>query len=42
MAVNLRLTEPGSIENVPIVRFDGLDTWQRLPGDEKCIKDLWF
>jgi len=42
VAVNLRLAEPGSIENVPIRHFDGLDTWKSRPDDGKCVKDMWF
>lgn len=42
MAVNLRLTEPGPIAHLPIDHFDGLDTWDDLPRDGRCIKDLWF
>jgi len=42
IAVNLRLTEPGPIAQLPIDHFDGLETWEDLPRDGKCIKDLWF
>lgn len=42
VAVNLRLTEPGAIENVPIRHFDGLDTWTSRPQDGKCVRDMWF
>ena len=42
VAVNLRLTELGPIENVPIRHFDGLDTWESRPDDGKCVKDMWF
>ena len=42
IAVNLRLTEPDAIAHLPIDHFDGLDTWQDLPHDGRCIKDLWF
>jgi hypothetical protein len=42
VAVNLRMTEPGPIAGVPIDHFDGLDTWQDLPADGKCVRDLWF
>jgi hypothetical protein len=41
-AVNLRLTEPGAIEALPIDHFDGLDTFDDLPRDGRCVRDLWF
>lgn len=42
MAVNLRMTEPAAIAQLPIDHFDGLDKWQDLPGDGRCVRDLWF
>lgn len=42
IAVNLRLTEPGPIAHLPIDHFDGLDRFDDLPRDGRCIKDLWF
>lgn len=42
MAVNLRMTDPECIAQVPVDHFDGLDKWEDLPGDGKCIKDMWF
>lgn len=42
IAVNLRLTEPGPIESLPIDHFDGLHTFDDLPRDSRCIRDLWF
>ncbi len=42
VAVNLRLTEPGPIADVPIRHFDGLDQWQELPPDGRCVRDMWF
>ena len=42
MAVNLRLTEPGPIAELPIDHFDGLDTFDDLPRDGRRICDLWF
>lgn len=42
IAVNLRLTEPGPIAELPIDHFDGLDSFDDLPRDGRCIKDLWF
>lgn len=42
MAVNLRMTEPGPIAHLPIDHFDGLERWEDLPGDGRCVRDLWF
>jgi hypothetical protein len=42
IAVNLRLTEPAAIAHLPIDHFDGLDSWDDLPRDGRCIRDLWF
>jgi hypothetical protein len=42
IAVNLRTTEPGPIASVPIDHFDGLEKWEDLPRDGRCIKDMWF
>jgi len=42
IAVNLRLTEPGPIAQVPIDHFDGLDKFEDLPRDGRCVSDYWF
>jgi len=42
VAVNLRLGDPGPIEDVPIRHFDGLETWKSRPEDGRCVKDMWF
>lgn len=42
VGVNLRLTEPGPIADLPIDHFDGLVAWEDLPHDGKCVRDLWF
>jgi hypothetical protein len=42
IAVNLRLTEPSAIAHLPIDHFDGLEKWEDLPRDGRCIKDMWF
>ena len=42
IAVNLRLAEPGPIADVVIDHFDGLDSFDDLPRDGRCIKDMWF
>lgn len=42
MAVNLRLAEPGAVSDIPIDHFDGLDTFDDLPRDGRCVADYWF
>ena len=42
IAVNLRLTEPDSVVHLPIDHFDGLDTFDDLPRDERCVAQMWF
>lgn len=42
IAVNLRLTEPGPVADVPIDHFDGLETFRDLPRDGRCVADYWF
>ncbi|MEZ4703973.1 MAG: GFA family protein [Bdellovibrionota bacterium] len=43
VAVNMRLIEnPDLIANLPVDHFEGLVTFEDLPGDGRCVKDLWF
>ena len=42
IAVNLRLAEPDVVADIPIDHFDGLDTFDDLPRDGRCVKDYWF
>ena len=42
IAVNLRLAEPGEVAAIPIDHFDGLDKFEDLPRDGKCVSDYWF
>jgi hypothetical protein len=42
IAVNLRLAEPETVAQIPIDRFDGLDTFEDLPRDGRCVGDYWF
>lgn len=42
IAVNVRLTEPGAIAHLEIDHFDGLDTFDDLPRDGRCVRDMWF
>lgn len=42
IAVNLRLTEPEAVAHLPIDHFDGLVSFDDLPRDERCVRDMWF
>ncbi len=42
MAVNVRLAPPEAVAELPIDHFDGLDSFDDLPRDGRCVKDLWF
>jgi hypothetical protein len=42
IAVNLRLAEPDSVAAIPIDHFDGLDSFDDLPRDGRCVADYWF
>lgn len=43
IAVNVRLIDdPNKIADLPIDHFDGFDTFEDLPRDHRCIKDMWF
>ena len=42
IAVNLRLAEPDAVARIPVRHFDGLDTFEDLPMDGRCIADYWF
>jgi hypothetical protein len=41
-AVNLRLAEPDAVAAVPIDHLDGLNTFEHLPRDGRCVADYWF
>jgi hypothetical protein len=42
IAVNLRLSEPEPVANIPIEHFDGFDTFDDLGQDGRCVRDYWF
>ncbi|WP_439815018.1 GFA family protein [Zavarzinia sp. CC-PAN008] len=42
MAVNVRLSAPEATAHLPIDHFDGLDTFEDLPRDGRCVRDMWF
>jgi len=42
IAVNLRLAEPAAVAQIPIDHFDGLESFEDLPRDGRCVGDYWF
>lgn len=43
IAVNLRLAEqPAAVAGVIIDHFDGLDSFDDLARDGRCVADMWF
>lgn len=42
IAVNVRLAPPEAVADLPIDHFDGLDTFEDLPRDGRCVRDMWF
>ncbi len=42
IAVNVRLAPPEAVAGLAIDRFDGLDTFEDLPRDGRCVRDYWF
>lgn len=42
VAVNVRLAPPEAVADLPIDHFDGLDTFEDLADDGRCVRDMWF
>ncbi len=42
IAVNVRLAAPEEVADLVIDHFDGLDTFEDLPGDGRCVRDMLF
>lgn len=42
IAVNVRLADPDAVADLPIQHFDGLVAFDDLPGDGRCVRDMWF
>ena len=42
MAVNVRLAEPDAVADLLIDHFEGLVSFDDLPRDGRCVRDLWF
>ncbi len=41
IAVNLRLAEPEAVGHIVLDIFDGLDTFEDLPRDGRCVVHVW-
>ncbi|MDG2520431.1 GFA family protein [Caulobacter segnis] len=41
MAVNLRLADLAGVADLKIDHFDGLDSFDDLPSQGRCVRDLW-
>lgn len=41
IAVNLRLADPGAVGGIVIDRFDGLESFEDLPRDGRCVADVF-
>ncbi len=42
IAVNARLADPEAVGDLAIDHFDGLETFDDLPSDGRCVRDIWF
>ena len=42
IAVNLRLAEPEQVGDIVVDHFDGLERFEKLPRDGRCVADMWF
>jgi hypothetical protein len=42
IAVNLRLAEPDAVGAIIMDHFDGLDRFDDLPRDGRCVVHMWF
>ena len=42
IAVNVRLSEPDTVADLPIDHFEGLVSFTDLPRDGRCVSDMWF
>ena len=42
IAVNLRLADPEAVGSIVLEHFDGLDSFDDLGRDGRCVADVWF
>ncbi|WP_421723174.1 GFA family protein [Bauldia sp.] len=41
-AVNVRMSDPSLIGEIPIRHFEGHDSFKELPRDGRTVRDMWF
>ncbi|QMU59113.1 MAG: GFA family protein [Boseongicola sp.] len=41
-AVNVRMSDPSPINDVPIRHFEGHNSFTPLPSDGRTVRDMWF
>jgi len=42
IAVNLRLAEPDAVGDIVVDHVEGLESFEDLPRDGRCVRDMWF
>ena len=42
IAVNVRLAPPEAVADLSIDHFDGLESFEDLVRDGRCVRDYWF
>ena len=42
IAVNVRLAPPDEVADLAVDHFDGLDKFEDLSSDGRCVRDMWF
>lgn len=42
IGLNLRMADPDAVARIPIERLDGLNNFEELPRDGRCVADYWY
>jgi len=40
--IAVKLADPRVVGTIAVDHFDGLESWQDLPRDGRCVTDMWF
>lgn len=41
-AVNVRMSDPSQVSELPIRHFEGHSSFKELPSDARKVRDMWF